>query len=627
MKINKALAAALISGVALMAAIACQGAPPASSPTDTTPVVGIPTTPPAPNLPPVGQSDIEMAEVLAPIESVEINIAESFPPQYFVAIQSGLPSGCAQFNDYQVSRDGNTVKIEVTNLEPAAGQQVACTAIYGYHDTNINLGSDFVGDETYSVAVNGSVTETFVAQYSGAVKEEDGANVSEPAPIEYVAINVDAVTGDAELVVTTGLPNSCYESGSASLVLDGEVIRADVANLKPADQNIVCAEIYRTVETSLALESPVEPCETYTVIANGKEYSVQAIAPNVRCANPNPFGQPLPGAPDYPTVVVPAPIESVLIISTRSLPPINVVKIISGLPSGCAQFNDYDVVREGNEIRISVTNLMPDPESVVMCTQIYGYQDTSVNIGSDFEDGVEYSVYVNNYPAETFMGIGGPASSQSQIEIPIGKSIEVDLDGLALQFTEVREDSRCPSNVVCIWAGQAKVLIAATHGDEDLGEHEVLLDPTGNASNSVTIGDYNVALIALNPYPSTAGSASNSEYVATVSVSQTSSEDEGSANPEVSVRAELVPNEPWAVTLIAEIVGGADNNEDLYCVGTEWQFGDGNGMAMMPSCLPWTPESTMQRYFEETYTYEGPGTYEVTFTHGPVSATTVVEIH
>ncbi|MCI0887857.1 MAG: hypothetical protein J4N30_06580, partial [Chloroflexi bacterium] len=145
MNIKKGFVAALLSGVALVAAVACQGATPAASPSGSSPAVATPTAPPAQSLPPKPPEspvEIEMAEVPAPIESVEINIAESFPPQYFVAIKSGLPSGCAEFRGYEVSREGNTVKIEVTNLEPAPGQLIPCTAIYGYHDTNINLGSD-----------------------------------------------------------------------------------------------------------------------------------------------------------------------------------------------------------------------------------------------------------------------------------------------------------------------------------------------------------------------------------------------------------------------------------------------------------------------------------------------------
>ena len=102
-------------------------------------------------------------EVLAPIESVELLIAESFPPQYFLEVVSGLPNSCAEFNGYDVARDGTTIRITVNNLVPAPGELVLCALVYGTQQHNIALGTDFEPGTTYTAVVNG-VTETFVAQ-------------------------------------------------------------------------------------------------------------------------------------------------------------------------------------------------------------------------------------------------------------------------------------------------------------------------------------------------------------------------------------------------------------------------------------------------------------------------------
>ncbi len=96
---------------------------------------------------------------------------------------------------------------------------------------------------------------------------------------------------------------------------------------------------------------------------------------------------------------------------------------------------------------------------------------------------------------------------------------------------------------------------------------------------------------------------------------------------ELSLSATPVAGEPLTVRLVAELTGGPDNNRELYCPGQEWQFGDGMGMATSASCMVWTPSSTIQRRFEQTYTYEKAGTYEVTFTYGPAGPiTTTVEV-
>ena len=87
----------------------------------------------------------------APIDELEILTRESFPPGYTARIVSGLPSGCAQFESAEITgRSGNTITIAVTNTMPA-DPNVACTAIYGYKETNLDLGKDFTSGETYTV--------------------------------------------------------------------------------------------------------------------------------------------------------------------------------------------------------------------------------------------------------------------------------------------------------------------------------------------------------------------------------------------------------------------------------------------------------------------------------------------
>ena len=99
----------------------------------------------------------------APIDAIEILIRESSPPGYTAHIESGLPSGCARFDEAKITgRSGNTITVKVTNTFPA-DENVACTAIYGTHETNLDLGQDFVSGQTYTVKVNDQ-EKTFVAQ-------------------------------------------------------------------------------------------------------------------------------------------------------------------------------------------------------------------------------------------------------------------------------------------------------------------------------------------------------------------------------------------------------------------------------------------------------------------------------
>ena len=100
--------------------------------------------------------------------------------------------------------------------------------------------------------------------------------------------------------------------------------------------------------------------------------------------------------PGFPQVRVRAPIDAVEINIAESFPVQVFVHILSGLPSGCDEFDALDVARDGLTIRIDVWNLAPAPEADIACTTIYGTVEHNVALGSDFESGREYSVLVND---------------------------------------------------------------------------------------------------------------------------------------------------------------------------------------------------------------------------------------
>ncbi|MBM3149315.1 MAG: hypothetical protein FJ022_01325 [Chloroflexi bacterium] len=91
----------------------------------------------------------------APIHEVRVAIAESYPPQVMVYIQGGLTDGCTTFHELKTERTGNTVNIIVTTQRP---KNAVCTQVYGQFEQNVNLGSDFVSGQTYTIKVNDKTT-------------------------------------------------------------------------------------------------------------------------------------------------------------------------------------------------------------------------------------------------------------------------------------------------------------------------------------------------------------------------------------------------------------------------------------------------------------------------------------
>jgi hypothetical protein len=161
---------AILVIIVVLAAVltACNGSDPTDSPV-------------SPLDSPLGPSqEPELVEELAPIESVEILIAESWPPQYFLLVESGLPNGCVKFDRYEVTRHDNTIEVAVINLESVG---MVCTAEYGTVEHNIPLGSDFEPGATYTVQVN-DVTETLVAQSAAADLGPVSATLDDPFQLE-----------------------------------------------------------------------------------------------------------------------------------------------------------------------------------------------------------------------------------------------------------------------------------------------------------------------------------------------------------------------------------------------------------------------------------------------------------
>ena len=138
-------------------------APSTSTPNGDTPSSSDGTATATPDGTPQNVGDERRVVVEAPVEEVEVLFLESFPVQHRLRVVSGLPSGCAAFDDIEVVRDGTTFTVTVTNTMPAPDQDIACTMIYGYHESTVDLGNDLESGTEYTVHVNDQVT-TFVAQ-------------------------------------------------------------------------------------------------------------------------------------------------------------------------------------------------------------------------------------------------------------------------------------------------------------------------------------------------------------------------------------------------------------------------------------------------------------------------------
>jgi hypothetical protein len=91
---------------------------------------------------------------------------------------------------------------------------------------------------------------------------------------------------------------------------------------------------------------------------------------------------------------VAAPIEAAELVVRESQPPRYAVKVVSGLPSGCAKFARVDVSRDGYVVNVGVWNTVPS-DPTVACTMIYGTVEHTIELGAGFNRGESYAVHVN----------------------------------------------------------------------------------------------------------------------------------------------------------------------------------------------------------------------------------------
>ncbi len=81
--------------------------------------------------------------------------------------------------------------------------------------------------------------------------------------------------------------------------------------------------------------------------------------------------------------------------------------------------------------------------------------------------------------------------------------------------------------------------------------------------------------------------------------------------PRLKIRAthSLALTPVW-VLAVAELVGGEDI-EDFYCVGLEWDWGDGTRSYRESDCDPFEAGMQIARFFSARHMYAGPGEYHV----------------
>ncbi|NHJ01777.1 MAG: hypothetical protein EAX86_06510 [Candidatus Heimdallarchaeota archaeon] len=108
------------------------------------------------------------------------------------------------------------------------------------------------------------------------------------------------------------------------------------------------------------------------------------------------------------------------------------------------------------------------------------------------------------------------AEIDTEFSLHIGESAIIKDQGIKIKFIDVLEDSRCPSDVQCIWEGTVSLMINIKYNEQDLGNFVL------NSTNlhKASFMEYYVQFKELNPYPVSTQIIPKTAYQATFRVAQ-----------------------------------------------------------------------------------------------------------
>lgn len=110
-----------------------------------------------------------------------------------------------------------------------------------------------------------------------------------------------------------------------------------------------------------------------------------------------------------------------------------------------------------------------------------------------------------------------PSSLPSAVTLAIGERTTVSGTGLTITFEAVVDDSRCPSDVQCIQAGDATVAVVL-QGNGSTARHQLKVADVNQ--RRATHGNYQVEVRELIPHPLSTSPTNPSAYRLTLQVSE-----------------------------------------------------------------------------------------------------------
>ncbi len=104
------------------------------------------------------------------------------------------------------------------------------------------------------------------------------------------------------------------------------------------------------------------------------------------------------------------------------------------------------------------------------------------------------------------------AELKEPFTIKYGQSAEIDPIEMMVTFSKVKEDSRCPSSVQCVWEGRAVVEVKITQGSGSVTDFLATQSSAPTPADSMIAFNRVIKLLEVTPYPITPNSLEEKDY-------------------------------------------------------------------------------------------------------------------
>jgi hypothetical protein len=97
----------------------------------------------------------------------------------------------------------------------------------------------------------------------------------------------------------------------------------------------------------------------------------------------------------------------------------------------------------------------------------------------------------------------------TEFALSIGQSARINSESMVIKFIDVTEDSRCPKDVQCIWAGRVSCDIEITR--DGISNRIILTQPAQTTGSGNTFENY-LFDVKVSPYPETGKEITKKDY-------------------------------------------------------------------------------------------------------------------